>query len=115
MSQMVTSTTHHLPSGATDGAPTRLTFQRSSGVIGQGAARAGVTQRRRRPTRNMGKVPRLRWSARDEHRELTNRAVRIEPILTRFCLQTLGRVKASRQAVTILPESAGCALREGGP
>src|SRR5258707_1232236 len=58
MSQVVTSTTHHLPSGATDGAPTRLTFHRSSGVIGRGAARAGLTKRRRRPTRNMGEIPR---------------------------------------------------------
>src|SRR3954470_6840795 len=32
-SQVVTSTTHHLPSGAIDGAPTRLIFHRSSGVI----------------------------------------------------------------------------------
>ena len=33
-SQVVTSTTHHWPSGDTDGGPTRLTFQRSSAVIG---------------------------------------------------------------------------------
>jgi hypothetical protein len=35
MSQVVTSTTHHWPSGDTDGGPTRLTFQRSSTVSGR--------------------------------------------------------------------------------
>jgi hypothetical protein len=33
----VTSTTHVWPSGDTDGGPTRLTFQRSSAVIGRGS------------------------------------------------------------------------------
>ena len=38
MSQVVTSTTHHLPSGETDGGPTRLIFHKSSAVIGRGPA-----------------------------------------------------------------------------
>src|SRR5437667_11715815 len=48
MSNVVTSTTHHFPSGEIDGGPTRFTFHKSSAVIGRGAATAGRARQRTR-------------------------------------------------------------------
>src|SRR5262249_40187131 len=61
-SNSVTSTAHHLPSGAIDGGPTRLTRHRSSGVMGRFSAAASGAQDRTN-TKMIGRMTSLRKKA----------------------------------------------------
>src|SRR5262245_55555108 len=55
-SYSVTSTAAHFPSGATDGAPTRLIFQRSSAVMPRFSAAASGAQIRNAQHRNSNRM-----------------------------------------------------------